>query len=259
MILTTDLHSHILPGIDDGSPDVETSLELLRREKDQGIRHIVFTPHFDPQNDTIDEFLNRRNAAYVKLQQSIQGTELEQVLDLRMAAEIRYSAGLAEMQGLEYLCITGTKVLLIEFSTRHHPPFASDVFYRLQTLGFIPLMAHIERFPWLRKDPDFLYDMVCGGAYAQVNADSIISDREGYSFIKKMLKFGLVHCIGSDTHNTSTRPPRINEAESKLTSNLGKDTVVYLNENAESLIAGRIPDSIMPSKPKNSFLDFLRK
>ena len=180
MILTTDLHSHILPGIDDGSPDVETSLELLRKEKEQGISHIVFTPHFDPQNDTIEEFLDRRDAAFIKLQQSLTNTDLSS-LDLRTAAEIRYSTGLAELPELGKLCISGTNVLLIEFSFRHHPPFASDVFYRLQTQGYIPLMAHVERFSWLRNDPDFLYDMVCGGAYAQVNTDSIISDREGYS------------------------------------------------------------------------------
>ena len=258
-MFTVDLHSHILPWMDDGADDADVSLELLRKEASDGVRQIVLSSHFNPINENVSEFRIRRNSSYRQLQKAVSGSELAGIFDFRPAAEIRYNPSLLEIDGLETLSIDGTKVLLIEFSTQHYPEFVQDVFHRLQTKGYIPLMAHVERFPWLRENPEFLYNMVCGGAYAQVNADSIIKSRESLSFIRRMMDCGLIHCIGTDTHNMTKRPPHMKEAEKVLAANPGKDIVDYMDEIGRTLLAGRIPNAIIPSKPKKAFWDFFRK
>lgn len=258
-MFTVDLHSHILPWMDDGADDADVSLELLRKEAADGVRQIVLSSHFNPIDENVSEFRIRRNSSFRQLQKAIAGSELNGLFDLRPAAEIRYNPSLLEIEDLGTLCIDGTKVLLIEFSTQHYPEFVQDVFYRLQTKGYIPLMAHVERFPWLREKPEILYDLVCNGAYAQVNADSIVKSRETLSFIRKMMKFGLIHCIGTDTHNMEKRPPHMKEAEKILNSNPGPDFITYMDNIGKTLLAGKIPNAYMPSKPQNSFWDIFRK
>ena len=258
-MFTVDLHSHILPGIDDGAPDAEVSLALLREEVNQGINQVVLTPHFSPHNETVEEFVQRRGYAWGILQHELQRTDLCSKIGIRRGAEIRYSSSLADMAGLDALCFSGTRVLLIEFSPQHHPEFIEEVIYRLQMRGFVVLLAHVERFPWLRKDLDFLYRLVCSGVYAQFNADSVLNGGEKFSFIQNMLKCGLVHGIGSDTHNIDVRPPYIREAGTVLSKKAGAETVSRLNQFSLDLLAGKLPDTDTPEKPKKGFFDFLRK
>lgn len=258
-MFTVDLHSHILPGMDDGAENTDVSLTLLRKEAADGVRKIVLSPHYNPINENVEDFLQRRSDSYKSLIQAVSSSELNGFFDLRTAAEIRYNPSLLELDGLERLCIAGTKVLLIEFSTQHFPEFVQDVFYRLQTKGFIPLMAHVERFPWLRKEPEILYNLVCDGSYAQINTDSIIKSNDSLAFIRKMMKCELIHCIGTDTHNMEKRPPHMKEAEKVLAKNPGADTVSYMNDIAEGLLAGQIPNAEIPVKPQKSFWDLFRK
>ena len=258
-MITVDLHSHILPWMDDGASDSDVSMTLLEKEAADGIRQIALTSHFNPIDDKISEFRIRREVSFRQLNKVIENSSLKGIFDLRPAAEIRYNPSLLEMDELDQLCIAGTKVLLIEFSTQHYPEFVQDIFYRLQAKGYTILMAHVERFPWLREKPEILYDLVCGGAYAQVNADSIVNSKSTYAFIKRMMDCGLIHCLGTDTHNMEKRPPHMKEAEKIIKKDQGEDVVSYVNEIAQSLIAGQMPNAYIPSKPKKGFWDFLKK
>ena len=258
-MITVDLHTHILPWMDDGASDADISMQILRKEAGDGVSQIVLTPHYNPIDTSISEFRVRRTVSFQQLKKALDNSDLKNSFDLRTAAEIRYNPSLVDMEELDDLCVTGTKVLLIEFSFHHYPEFVRNVFYRLQSKGYTVLMAHVERYPWLREKTDFLYDLVCDGAYAQFNADSIVKDRDALSFIKKMIDCGLVHCIGTDTHNMDERPPLMKDAEEVLLKKTNLETVSYLNENAQMLLGGGIPNTFMPSKPKKGFWDFLRK
>ena len=123
----TDLHTHILPGIDDGKKNVQTSLALLRSEYAQGVEQIEMTPHFNFENQTIKEFLQRRNAAARQLWLPFRNAELPQYM--KLGAEIFYSAQLAEVDP-QPLCLTGTNLLLIEYPAASHPRGAEDVLYQ---------------------------------------------------------------------------------------------------------------------------------
>ena len=258
-MITVDLHTHILPWMDDGAADSEVSMTLLHKETSDGIRQIALTSHFNPIDEKVNDFRIRRAVSFRQLNKVIENSDLKDLFDLRPAAEIRYNASLLEMEDLDELCIAGTKVLLIEFSTQHYPEFVQDIFYRLQTKGYTILMAHVERFPWLREKPEILYDLVCGGAYAQVNAESVCKSKQTYSFIRKMMDCGLIHCLGTDTHNMEKRPPYMKEAEHVIAKNQGEDTVAYINEIGQSLFSGKMPNTYIPSKPKKGFWDFLKK
>ena len=115
-MIKVDLHSHILPGMDDGAKETNISLDLLKMEAEQGIEHIVLTPHFHLRNESIADFSERRKKSFEKLLTSISGTALDGVFDFRLGAEVRYDPSLTEEKDLESLCISGTNVLLIEFS-----------------------------------------------------------------------------------------------------------------------------------------------
>ena len=258
-MLNVDLHCHILPEMDDGAKTPEISLGLLKKEAEQGISHIVFTPHFHPRNDDIADFLKRRNASYEKLMNSLSGTALDGLFDFRLGAEIRYSTSLTDVKDLDPLCISGTKTLLIEFSAAHQPEFVTEVFYRLQLRGYVILMAHVERFPWLWKNQDFLYDLVSNGAFAQFNADEMLENKKVYSIVRKWLRCGLLHGIASDAHNLEQRPPRVAEAEKLLANDPGISYIESLNDFALSLISGGIPDVDPPTKPRKSIWDLLMK
>ncbi len=257
-MITVDLHSHILPGMDDGAKDTSISLELLKMEAEQGIEHIVLTPHFHLRNENITDFAERRRGSFEKLKSSISGTELDGLFDFRLGAEVRYDPSLTEERDLDSLCISGTNVLLIEFSASHHPEFAEEVFYRLQLRGYIILMAHVERFPWLWKHQEFLYEMVSNGAFAQFNADEILENRQVCSFVRKMLRSNLLHGIASDAHNTELRPPRIREAVDILTKDPGISYIEALDDFAINLLRGGIPDVEPPLKPRKSIWDLLK-
>lgn len=258
-MFTVDLHSHILPGLDDGARDTDESLVLLRCEADQGIKSIVLSPHFDPLAEDTADFVRRRDASYASLKQTLAAGELAGAFDLRPAAEIRYCPMLPELPELGSLCISGTNVLLVEFSFAHGPEFAREVFSELQSKGYIILIAHIERYDWLRRAPDLLYDLVRGGAYAQVNADSITGDKGSLAFIRKMLKYGLVHGIGSDTHNMDKRPPMLEKAAEILAADPGEETVSCLENAGKALLGGNIPSAFIPERPRISFWDLFRK
>ena len=153
----TDLHCHILPGIDDGAKDVSVSLELLHKEYEDGVRNIAFTSHFNSERTTVEAFLEKRAAAYARLTEALK----EEPMDFRfkLGSEVYFSPKLCELDA-KALCMGDTAYMLIEFPTTHKPHFIKQTLYALQEQGILPLIAHIERYPYVLDDPTLLYE--CG-------------------------------------------------------------------------------------------------
>ena len=201
----TDLHCHILPGMDDGAKDTAVSLELLRREYEDGVRNIAFTSHFNSERTTVEAFTAKRQAAFEQLTAALEGQPMQ--FDFKLGAEVFFSPGLCELD-TRALCMGDTAYLLLEFPTTHKPHFIRQTLYNLQQQGIVPLIAHIERYPYVLEDPTLLYDWVAAGAYAQINAGALLEPK----LCKKLCKFiqwGLVHVISTDTHSPDKRPPRM--------------------------------------------------
>ena len=143
--MMTDWHSHILPGIDDGSASVEQSIAMLEMEAAQGVRRVIATPHFYPQHHTPERFLEKRNRAEDLLRQAMAGRrDLPEVL---VGAEVYYFQGISESDALKDLTIRGTGCILIELPMSR---WGEEIFRDLQAIwekrGVIPVVAHIDRY-----------------------------------------------------------------------------------------------------------------
>ena len=225
----TDLHCHILPGIDDGAKDVSVSLELLRKEYEDGVRNIAFTSHFNSERTTVEAFLEKRAAAYARLTEALK----EEPMDFRfkLGSEVYFSPKLCELDA-KALCMGDTAYMLIEFPTTHKPHFIKQTLYALQEQGILPLIAHIERYPYVLDDPTLLQDA---------------------KLRKKLCKFiswGLVHVLSTDTHSPDKRPPRMAEGIQMLQKTLGTEIADRIVRNGDELFDDQELDIISPHQPK---------
>ncbi len=196
----TDLHCHILPGLDDGAGDLSVSLSIARNAVSAGAKRIVATPHFmqgvfEPSPDDI-----RREAGVLRARLLEEGLDLE-IVD---GCEVYLSDSLCEdfTQG-KVLPIGGSRCLLIELPSVSLPPGAFDLLFRLRVLGAGVILAHPERNIDLRRDRSRVREMVETGFLLQVNAGSLVGvyGKDAAAFAGDLFKEGLVHFIGSDAHS----------------------------------------------------------
>jgi len=227
-----DWHSHILPGVDDGSRDIDESLELLKMLKEQGIGTVVATPHFYANDESPDSFCERRNAAYNSLVEALpEGAPL-----IRLGAEVRYYPGIGRMSDLKKLCIEGTKLLLLEMPVSKWTEFTVRELIELAGSREITLvLAHIERYLSLQK-PDVWRRLYESGILMQVNASFFTGFGTKHKAIN-YLSEGKIHFVGSDTHNTTSRPPIIDKAFEIISKKLGEDFLCRMNEYGHSVLA----------------------
>ena len=221
-----DFHTHILPGIDDGAKSLEESLSLLKMEQEQGVDTIVLTPHYFHERQSLDEFLQQRNTAYEQL---------------------RHAA--------RQLCFSRDGLILVELPFQICPPNVEQTLTLMQMNGMIPVLAHVERYPYLRQNPELLYRWISKGAFAQANADSLLAEREGALFILAGIRHGLIHLLGSDTHSVDKRPPRLREAMELLQKSKKLPSREELERLAEDILQGEILEPA-PCTPMKKFLGF---
>lgn len=251
----TDLHCHILPGIDDGARDVATSLELLKIEKESGVDHIIFTPHFYCEEESVEDFLEKRNAAYDCLMTALldnpYGVSAED-FEFKLGAEVKFSPMLSQIDPTK-LCYTDTSYMLIELSFSRRPQFLSDVIYDIRSAGITPILAHVERYPYLLENMEEIYDMVCSGMVIQTNAKTLIDGDKQTAMLMKMIDCNLVHVVSSDTHSVHRRPPDLANGISAVHSKLGDDTAERLVSNGDQIFYNDDIACLEPRIPKRIF------
>lgn len=203
-----DVHSHILPCMDDGSQSVEESLRMLAASAAQGILKVAATPHFYPMENDIEHFLERRKAAVMELRTLMQPG----IPELLLGAEIFYFDGMSHVPELGLLRIEGTPFLLIEM------PFSSwseRVVREIANINLWPgvsvVLAHIERYLSFPDNKAWLSELRDAGILMQSNADFFLRWRSRYRALR-MLKHGEIHLLGSDCHNMGSRAPHLGEA-----------------------------------------------
>lgn len=225
-----DFHSHILPGIDDGSTDVETSLKMLSASKAGGVSTILLTPHCHPRSqEHIDRFLERRDSAFKTLSAALESQELPEIIP---ASEIRIYQDLHKYQGLSQLCISGTNYILLEMPYEVWRDYAFEEIYQLTRLGFRPIMAHLDRFLDQQKHFREIYSL---GALVQINTSAFLESATR----KKMANLfceGNIHVIGSDTHDLYERRPDMADAYAVIEKKFGKEYIDYINYAGDSIL-----------------------
>lgn len=204
-----DIHTHILPHMDDGARSSEMAVKMLEREKAQGVTFVVFTPHYYVKRSP-ESFLEKRNAAFEHIQNKI-----PEGIEVLLGAEVHFTGiNVPDFDELCTLAIGDTKYILLEF------PFTSDwPNVLMDTLadfiaetGYTPIVAHVERYIRVLKKPMLVTKLVEMGCLIQVNAESFYR-RDSKKFVTALLKHGLIHCLGTDAHDLNNRPPEHEKAK----------------------------------------------
>lgn len=194
MISWTDVHCHLLPGVDDGARTMEETRQMLRSAKAAGAAAIVATPHIYEVHD-----LNRILNAYEAARKEAEKTGIQ----LLLGFEVRYRALLAmDAETLVRYCVAGTRRLMLEFSNHHLPPGWEDILCGLVQAGITPVIVHPERYEYIQKKPDLLAEMRAYGCESQIDAAPLAYpfwSREGKT-AKLILKKGWADYIASDAH-----------------------------------------------------------
>ncbi len=235
--MKNDFHTHCLPGIDDGAPDISTALAMLRAAHKQGIRTVVATPHFYAGEKTMDEFLTQRNAAASALRAAIAADrELAGRIRLLLGAEVLVREGVSELD-LRPLCLEGTETILLELPFMCPPSFLVD---ELEAIFFdqrlIPMMAHIDRYmPWYSREriadlldyPDLI---------VQLNASSL-ADRRMFKHLTHWLPEDMRLVIGSDMHDMRERAPQMDAAIKQMSHHrVGREWLGRMEETGADVL-----------------------
>lgn len=243
-----DIHSHILPFLDDGASDWSESLVMARQACEDGIRVIIATPHHyngryvNKPSDVLEsvELLN------AKLQ--------EEGLDVSIlpGQEIRLHNELLEHWDIgELICLHDSRYMLLELPSSHIPKTAEELIYEMSVLGIQVVIAHPERNAEIVRHPERLKRLVDLGALGQLTAQSVTGER-GSKLQKISLDFckkNLVHFVATDAHDSTHRPFQLSGSYRVIEQKLGPAAVSYFQENATRLVRGEtIPTIEIPSK-----------
>ncbi len=235
-----DLHCHILPGIDDGAADLETSLEMARIAVNDGIQTIACTPHIYP--GMYENTATGIRAAIAALQ-----LELDQrgiPLRLLAGADVHLEPGLAgSIKAGRVPTLAGSRYLLLEPPHHVAPPRFEESVFELMVAGYIPVITHPERLSWIEDHYEVFGRLVERGAWMQVTAGSVTGrfGRRPKYWSERMLDDGLVHILATDSHHPKKRPPLLAEGRQAAAIRVGE-------QEAERLVVSR-PQGIVDNLP----------
>lgn len=255
-----DIHTHILPFVDDGAVDMETSIEMAHIAASEGIKYIFATPHYIENEGYNDKYKNKEILEQVNIELKKEDIDIEVIL----GNEVYITPNIIELIKKEEVSLLGdSNYLLIELPMSQIPIYLEDIIYELKLKGIIPIIAHPERYREIKNDPNILKKYIELGAFAQLNLGSIMGDygEDIEKTAKILLEHNMIHFLGTDAHSRTRRPPRAKDAIKVLEGIIGKERVNELIEtnpmkiiNNEEFEAGHIPEY----KEKKGILNFLK-
>lgn len=222
-----DIHTHILPEMDDGSTSVDESLKLLHELSNQGITMVAATPHFYADRENPSEFFDRRQKAVSLLSDSL-GNDVT----VLPGAEVCYYQGISKTTRLSDFAIGQTNLLLLEMPVCDWTTSVINEIYSIQRDRKLQVViAHIDRY-MSKKNAEYIEDMLRLGVLIQINAGAFLEKKRKKEALC-MLKSKSVHFIASDCHNMLSRPPKLNEAFRVIENKLGQNYLEWLWENSK--------------------------
>jgi protein-tyrosine phosphatase len=227
VLMILDAHTHILPNIDDGAASTDEALTMMQATSND-CDMFFLTPHFYPHERSLEDFLHKRNRSVDVMRPHL----LTAGAQYAVGCEVYLSPLLFKNDDLSGICIGSSRYALIEM------PFLKtwgmQLFEMLDVLlyehKYIPIIAHVERYLFFRKNPDVLDMLIRKGCLVQLNAESVIASMWGRDFPMKLLKSEKVHLLGSDCHNMSSRKPNLQEARTVILKKLGACGLQQIDE-----------------------------
>lgn len=233
----TDLHTHILPGMDDGAKTVEDSLAMLRMEYDQGVDTVALTPHFYRDRENPKRFLHRRRESAVALARRVlelSEQERARLPQMILGAEVAWWPGMGEWEELPELCIGDTNNLLLELPfTPWNDRMIHELYEFFGGTGITPIIAHLERYLKIQK-PEHIREVLELGVPVQVSSDILLHPMARGGAMK-LLKQNQAHIVASDCHDCVKRPPNVAAAMDVLRKKLGEGSVNKLIRRGDEL------------------------
>lgn len=251
-----DIHCHILPNVDDGSESLEESIAMAKIAESEGITKIVNTSHCH-----FDFKYKKGNELKLELEKFNQALKEENInIEVLLGNELYYTSDLIErFDELDFFSMNNSKYILMEFSPINFPKNIEDVIYEIKIRGYIPIIAHAERYKQVQEDVNIVLDCIKEGALIQVNASSILgkNGEKAEDTSKKLLDNNMVHFVATDAHSSNRRRPLIKDSYNYILKNYGKEVAEKLFiENPTAVIENRDISILNPTKyeEKRSFL-----
>lgn len=234
-----DIHSHILPGIDDGAQNFEMSMEMLKIAQENGIKAIILTPHHKPMRHNAKAEKIRALTGQLQEKAGQAGMEIK----LYTGNEFYYSSEMVrELEEKQACTMADSDYVLVEFGPMDGIEHIRRGIYQVLSAGYRPILAHVERYDSVCKDVGRVEDLIAMGCYVQVNGGSILG-KYGLGLkqiLRKLLKKQLVHFVATDAHGNGRRSPEMAECAHYLKKRYGEEyTDRLLRVNPSQIIANR--------------------
>lgn len=255
-MVMVDLHCHLLPGIDDGSKNMEISLRLASEAVENGVTHALLTPH-------------HMNGRYVNHKQDVirltnefrEQLKAHQIpLTVFPGQEVRINGQLIDALDHDDILFADedNRYLMLEFPDDDVPHYTNQMIFELQQRGIIPVIVHPERNTKIMEQPDLLYQMLEKGCLSQITASSYVGTfgKKVEDFSRKLIANGQGYLFASDAHDLPGRKYEMRQAFDKLSQEFGPDLAKRYGDNARAIINGEnVPvNAIKPLKKKKHFL-----
>lgn len=237
----TDIHSHILPGLDDGSESIDESIDMLFIAADSGVSSIVATPHCNIPGEYENYASPELDEAFFRLNSEARRAGVP--IKLLLGMEVFATHDLPELlKAGRVRTLNDTKYFLTEFSFGEDPYFCQEVLRRCTSLGFTPVVAHPERYVFIQDDPQTAFEWCVSGCALQINKGSLLG-RFGHRAqvtAELLIDHGLAACVASDAHGSVSRTPHMAEIREYLIENLGEEYArLLLRENPSRMLSGK--------------------
>ena len=232
-----DIHSHIIYGVDDGSTDLDTSLEILLNLAENGVTDVILTPHYIPDTNYVSNKFNNIN----KLKELRREVKMEGIdINLYLGNEIYIDPNITKLiTSYQISSLNNSEYILVELPMNGIYPDYQEIFKDLINTGFKVILAHPERYKTFQEDYNNILEMVDMGVYLQCNIDSILGryGNDAKKTMKFILKNKLVSFIGTDIHSIKDDYSYINKAKNKFKKYLSDEEIEDIfNNNAKDII-----------------------
>ena len=238
-----DIHTHILPGMDDGAKDTGTAAAMLDMEASQGVEAVAFTPHYYRDREAPERFLARRQSAVERLSEALTALPPNQRQELPRAAlgaEVAWMPKLSRWDALEQFCIGGTEYFLLELPFHPWDSLLIDQLYELLACTrFIPVIAHLERY-FAGQKRTHIQELYAMGLPIQFSAASLLR-LTGRGSVLRALRGPAPCLLASDCHDLTRRPPDLGAAARTAERKLGGDILAEMEARTGAILRGAMP------------------
>lgn len=248
-----DFHSHIIPEIDDGSRSIEETMLLLKEARKAGFTKIISTSHYVQGQYEFDEESRKQFLELIKMGADNLGINME----IDLGSEIYASYDIVELlKTHKASTINNTNYVLFELPMKEEIPNLKNIIYNLLGNGYKPIIAHPERYQYVKENPNWLIEYIEIGVMFQANYGSVIGlyGKEAQRTVKQLLKNKMIHFLGSDIHRAETIYAKMPEILQELRKIVERDQFKKLTKiNAELVLDNKEVYVEIPKRIKKSF------